>query len=140
MSSTPLQVAPVTARIDLDVTAGDVFDVLIPILDTDGAAAVIPDLLGWSARGHIRRNVHAPTILHEFTTAGVDPTAWLIPAADNDGVTAVVRIYATAAVTAGWQQQWPAWLVGWDLDLTDPAGLPQQVGWGRVRLHPQYTR
>jgi hypothetical protein len=130
-------------RVDLDVTAGDLLDISIPILDDTGAPAAILDNTGWSVRGHIRRNVHASTVLHEWTSTADTPNAWVIT-----GTAAQVRLAVTPAVTATWQG-WSTFVVGWDLDLTEPStgpgdadGGPTPIRFARglIRVRPQYTR
>lgn len=130
-------------RLDLDITAGDTFDVLIPILGSDDAPVEITDPAGWSARAHVRRNALSDLIVHEWTTGGAEPNAWIVP-----GQAAQVRLYATAEMTAAWREQWPDWTCGWDLELTEPdlgpsdqdGPTPFRIARGFVRLRPQYTR
>lgn len=136
-----MQVAPVTTRVDLDVNAGDRFDLLVPILDADDAPVAVGDPAAWSARAQVRRNVFATEVLHEWATTGVTPNAVVIA-----GDAGAVRLTATAAETAAWQQSWSDWSCGWDLDVTtpptgpDPNGVPHRIAQGRFRLNPQITR
>lgn len=141
MSPNPSQHAPATTRVDLDVNAGDRFDLLVPILDDDDQPVAVSDPAVWSARAQVRRNVFATEVLHEWSTAGGTPNAVVIAGAEG-----AVRLTATAAETGAWQQSWPDWSCGWDLDVTtpptgtDPAGSPHRIAQGHFRLHPEYTR
>lgn len=141
MSPTPAQVAPVTTRVDLDVNAGDRFDLLVPILDADDLPVAVLDPAVWSARAQVRRNVFAVEVLHEWTTDGVTPNAVVVA-----GEAGAVRLTASAAETAAWQADWSDWSCGWDLDVTTPPtpdapdGAPHRIAQGRFRLHPEYTR
>lgn len=126
-----------TTRVDVDALVGELFCLLVPILDRDNQPVEIPegDTAGWSARAQVRRNPLACDVLHEFSTDLGN--AEIVP-----GPEAKVRLSALASETALWQQ-WPDYTVGWDLDLTEPptsGGDTYRLAAGRFRIIPEYTR
>lgn len=136
MSEAVITVRAAVTRVDVDVIAGDPLDLTVPLLD-DATEQPVPitSAAGWSGRAQIRRNIHSTVVLHEFTTTGPNPTSYVVT-----GTAGAIRLTATAAQTGAWQQVWPSWVTGWDLDVTDPTGAVHQVATGLIRLRPQYTR
>jgi hypothetical protein len=129
------QVHPDATSINVEIIPGDPIDMLVPILDdNDGPVEILDaDVALWSARSEIRRHWAATRVLHEWDTT--DGDAEIVPGAE-----AKVRLTATAAVTADWQETWPELDAHWDLQVTPPGAESQTIAAGRFRLRPQYTR
>lgn len=132
-------VAPCTTRVDVTANAGEVFDLLVPILQCDGEPLDIPEgtETDWSAEAMVRRNALACTALHTWTTAGDEPNAFIVP-----GEQAYVRLVATAVETTAWQE-WPDFTNSFDLELTEPLALGGDVNRlasGLFNLSAQHTR
>lgn len=123
----------------IEINAGEPINLLIPILDDNGDPVEIleGDVSDWSARAQVRRNALASEVLHEWSTAGAEPNAFIVP-----GNPAHVRLTALASETTAWEADWVDWTCGWDLELSDPdpASSPSRLCAGPFRLNPQYTR
>lgn len=129
--------APGATRIDLEIVPGDRFELLVPLLDADDLPVEITqDGAGlWSARSQIRRHWTSSTALHQWTTGGATPNAFIVAGSPGQ-----VRLTATAEETAVWQTGWPELRANWDLEVTQPGDQAQTVASGRIELRPQYTR
>lgn len=130
---------PATTRVSIEVNAGEPINLLIPILDDNGDPVEISEgaVDTWSARAHVRRNVLAADVLHEWSTGGDEPNAFIVA-----GTPAQVRLVATASETTAWEATWADWTCGWDLEVTEPppSSEPWRLCKGPFRLLPQYTR
>lgn len=115
--SFPVQM--VLPEIPVECFAGTDLDFTVPVLGGDGSDTNIASLL--SARAQIRTSWHSAELLHSWTT---DTPAGM----ELVGTTAAgVRIIATGAETAIWQQQWPRLDVQWDLEVVDADGNPRRL-------------
>jgi hypothetical protein len=135
----PYFIRPETTRVSIEINAGEPINILIPILDDNGdpveIAAGSEDQ--WSAQAKVRRNALASEVLHEWSTAGVEPNAFVVA-----GDPGQVRLVALASETTAWEADWPDWTCGFDLEVTEPtpASSPWRICEGPLRLRPQYTR
>jgi hypothetical protein len=130
-------VCPTATRLDVKFIAGDPIDLTVPILDRNDEPVPIASAAGWSGGAQIRRHWAATTVLHSWTTEGVDANAEIVP-----GPEGAIRLTATGAETAAWQSSWPEFNAHWDIEVSTPdtAESPQTIAAGRIRLRPQYTR
>jgi hypothetical protein len=139
-------VAPATTRIDVEVNAGDLFDLYVPILDAnlDPVEILDADTYLWAAHATVRRNALSTAVLHDWSSTAETPTARIVA-----GNPAEVRLIATPTQTALWQTQWPSLHAGWDLDLVEPQQLsgdidqaptPIRIAHGRFTVVPQFAR
>jgi hypothetical protein len=92
---------------------------------TDPASGVPRDLTEWSARGQIRADHSAVTVLYEWATDALT--------CDADG-------YVTATISSTESTAW-GWRDGvYDVELIDPIGRVARIAQGAVRVSPEVTR
>jgi hypothetical protein len=117
-------------RIDVDVRAGQAFELTVPVLDDAGAAVEVTDVV--SARAQVRETPASADVLYEFST-------------DTGGATITdtgsVLLSATAEQTADWSTSWPVAGAWWDLEVTDSSDVAHQLtAPSKVRVSPRITR
>jgi hypothetical protein len=117
-------------RIDVDVRAGQAFELTVPVLDDAGVAVEAAELV--SARAQVRETPASADVLYEFST-------------DTGGATVTdtgsVLLSATAEQTAEWSISWPVTGAWWDLEVTDSSDAPHQLtAPSKVRVLPRITR
>ncbi len=108
---------------------GEPFERLVPVLDAAGLPVALTS--SWSARVQVRPSPRSATVLHEWTTTGGSPNAFIVSGG--------VRLVASAVETAAWQD-WPPTPQCWDLALTGPDTTPYVIDLGRIVAEPRVSR
>lgn len=112
---------------------GEPFERLVPVLDAAGLPVALTS--SWSARVQVRPSPRSATVLHEWATTGGSPNAFIVTGADGG-----VRLVASEVETATWQDTWPPTPQCWDLELSDPAGVPYVIDLGRIVAEVRVSR
>jgi hypothetical protein len=119
----PYLLRPAATEIDWEIIKGDQFDILVPVLDSDGVQV---DITGWTAKAQVRRTEHEP-VLHEWSLdeGNIDCSA--------DGVT----LNIIGSQTSAW---------GWttariSIEVYEPITLkPRVIAEGTIRALPETTK
>lgn len=61
----PFTLRPAATEIDWEIIKGDEFDIVVPVLDSDGVQV---DVTGWTAKSQVRHSAREP-VLHEWSIA-----------------------------------------------------------------------
>jgi hypothetical protein len=106
-------------EIPVECYAGTGLDFTVPVLGGDGFPVNTVNVL--SARAQVRLRWEAVDVLHSWTTDV--PAGMEIVGTTEAGV----RVIATGAETAIWQQQWPRLEAVWDIEVVDADGEPHRL-------------
>lgn len=119
----PYLLRPAATDIDWEVIKGDEFDIVVPVLDSDGVQV---DVTGWTAKSQVRRSETEP-VLHEWSVANSNI------ACSAAGVTLKV----IGAATSLWT--WKAARIS--IEVYEPiTNRPRVIAEGVIRALPETTR
>jgi hypothetical protein len=94
----------------------------------DSNGVLITNWTGYSVKAQVRERVESAAVLYEWTSQGVTPNV------SFDGSDIVLEV--DAAVTSAW-----TWLKGrYDVELTNPAGIPDRIAEGHLTISRETTR
>lgn len=119
----PFVLRPAATEIAWEIIKGDQFDILVPVLDSDGVQV---DITGWTAKAQVRRSERDP-VLHEWSLdeGNVDCSV--------DGVTLNVIGSQTSA--------WTFTNARISIEIYEPiTNRPRVIAEGTIRALPETTK
>lgn len=119
----PFTLRPAATAIDWEIIKGDAFDILVPVLDSDG---VLVDITGWTAKAQVRHSEDEP-VLHEWSLdeGNIETSV--------DGVTLNVLGSQTSA--------WAFTKALISIEIYEPVTLkPRVIAEGVIRALPEITK
>lgn len=100
----------------------------IRIANVKDAGVLITNWAGYTVKAQIRDRPESATVLHEWTSQGVNANV------SFDGSDILLEV--DAAVSSAW-----TWRHGrYDVELTNPAGVPDRLDQGHIILDRETTR
>lgn len=119
----PFTLRPAATEIDWEIIKGDQFDILLPVLDSDGVQV---DITGWTAKAQVRHSENEP-VLHEWSLdeGNIDCSV--------DGVTLNVLGSQTS--------EWTFTKALISIEVYEPITLkPRVIAEGTIRALPETTQ
>jgi hypothetical protein len=114
---------PAATEIDWEIIKGDQFDILLPVLDSDGVQV---DITGWTAKAQVRHSETEP-VLHE----------WSIDEGNIDTAVDGVTLNVIGSQTSAWT--WTKALVS--VEIYEPITFkPRVIAEGTIRALPETTK
>jgi hypothetical protein len=119
----PFALRPAATEIDWEIIKGDQFDILVPVLDSDGVAV---DVTGWTAKSQVRHS-ETEAVLHE----------WSLDEGNIDCAVDGVTLNVLASQTSAWT--FTKALVS--VEIYEPiTNKPRVIAEGVIRALPEITR
>jgi len=119
----PFLLRPAATEIDWEIIKGDAFDILMPVLDSDGVAV---DISTWTAKAQVRHSENEP-VLHEWSLDEGNISCSV------DGVTLNVIGSQTSA--------WTFTKALVSIEIYEPITLkPRVIAEGTIRALPETTQ
>jgi hypothetical protein len=119
----PYTLRPAATEIDWEIIKGDQFDILVPVLDSDGVQV---DVAGWTAKAQVRHSEDEP-VLHE----------WSLDEGNIDCSVEGVTLNVIGSQTSLWD--WTKALIS--IEVYEPITLkPRVIAEGTIRALPETTQ